>query len=192
MLAPIGWFGLEPLDPQRFEPPQLSPVELQGVGTKPLGGLWCSPIKRSGFPPRPIGTAWTLHEGGEGLPFTEVVPCQDARIAVVSTRDELAEIVQLWPDTRDDGMSGDFDEILANPFSPYKVDWPAMAQQLDAFYATSAVFAGPPLVSLNMPIKKPHLWGWDVPTVLFLQPAFTAGPVHGPARERKAGAHRWI
>ncbi len=187
MLAPIGWFGLEPLDPQRFQPPRLSPLELQGVGTKPLGGLWCSPIKRSGFPPKPIGTSWTLHEGGTGLPFTEVVPDPDARIAVVSTRAELAEIVQQWPDTRDDGLPGD---LVFTPFTPYKVDWAAMAAQLDAFYATSAVFAG--VDTLNLPLRKPHLWGWDVPTVLFLQPAFTAGRVHEPQQPRKVGAHRWI
>lgn len=177
-LPKIGWFGDEPLDLSRFE--AVGPVPLQIVAdfTKPAGGLWCSPIIRSGTHDQIVATYWTNHKGG--LPFTLVKPHRNTRVARIDGPQDLATAIARWPDIRTAphadllvpaGYYRDtWGRLRRGTQGPIRVDWPAMAVDVDAVYVTSHA-----IKKLNLPHEDQHLWGWDVPTVLFLNPTFSPG-----------------
>lgn len=177
-LPKIGWFGVEPLSRGRFEPIGPVPLEIMAGYTKPTGGLWCAPAARAGRHRQIIGTDWTTREGGD-YPFTLVKPHRNTRVAVIDSRADLSAIIARFPDTRagryaDPVPAGCHRDIWGRLRQgvrpPNRVDWPALAAEVDAVFLTINGVR-----QLNLPHDEPHLWGWDVPTILFLQPTFSPG-----------------
>jgi hypothetical protein len=119
--------------------------------------------------------------------MTPVRPKRRARVAVITSKADLAAVIMRWPDVRSTGDDlADRRLRLAGRFGtvPRRIDWPAMAREVDAVYLTAAG------VEDNNVLDEyaPHLWGWDVPTVLWLRPAFAlARPLRVPPRaDRRA------
>lgn len=182
-LPKIGWFGTDPLEHARFDPVGPVPLQIVTSYTKPTGGLWCSPVVRAGHRRQIVGTAWTTYDQGQGgIPFTLVKPHRNTRVARIDSRADLRAIIDRWPDRRqpyEDAPFGyhrdDWGRLALGERPPCRVDWPAMAADVDAVYLTSEG-----IKTLNLPHDEPHLWGWDVPTVLFLNPTFSPGRVITP------------
>lgn len=178
-LPKIGWFGLEALDPARVEPIEAIPYEISSAHTKPRGGLWTAPVIRAGRAGQIIGTNWSVQSGSR--PITIVKPHKLTRVVQVDNKADLAAVVARWPDKRSpipEVLSAtpagyhrdDFGRLVRGELKPTRIDWPAMAADVDAFYLTQAGVG-----QLNLPHDQLHLWGWDVPTVLFLNPTFSPG-----------------
>jgi len=180
-LPKIGWFGTEPLELARFEPVGPIPLRLVAEFTKPTGGLWTSPVARAGRHEQIVGTDWTLHEGVY-RPFTLIRPHKLTRVAVIAGKADLAAVIERFPDTRlapyqDLAVLTAWDRLAGREQQPppCRVDWPAMATQFDALYLTHHG-----VKALNLPYDPQHLWGWDVATVLFLNPTFSPGRIITP------------
>jgi len=173
-LPRIGWSRTD-LDPAKFQPPQLVDLDHLADGTKPGGGgLWCSTVVRAGINGQIVGTAWTCRDRSGGGDFTIVKPHRAAKVVVIDNQADLSKVIARWPDERIvnlfPGLEGKL--VRRDSLPPLRVDWPAMAQEIDAVYVTAKAIG-----ELNTPVHGPHLWGWDVPTVLFLRPAFKVGRV---------------
>jgi len=187
-LPRLGWHHSTDLDPAKFEPVTCVPREdVFEFFTKPMpGGLWCSPIHEiDGI----VGNDWLTahgHRRHEGK-LWEVIPTPDAKIFVIDHSGDLNVALERWPDPRDSEPMGE-DRPWIDAWRTDVIDWPAMATDFDAVMVTA-----PALSQLNLPnpstdvlfglhgphkARERHLWGWDVPTVLFLQPTFTVGPSH--------------
>lgn len=166
-LPPICWASVEPFDFARFNPVTLGPVG--DVVNKPRGGLWCAPLLTAQG--RKF-SAWSLESqlasGSELSLLTRVVPRKAAKVAVVTSRDDLLAITARWPDTRPDPLA-EVNRLLRTPPSRL-IDWSLMADEVDAVWLTAAG-----LNQTSSSARHPNLWGWDVPTVLFLKPAFSLG-----------------
>lgn len=179
-LPKVGWIGGEPLDLARFDPIGPVPREIVADYTKPTGGLWCAPVVRAGKYDQIVGTEWTMRDYGGGVPFTLVRPHRGTRIVCVDGRADLAAVIARWPDTRTApyadllvpaGYHRDaWGRLRFGEQPPVRVDWPAMAADVDAVYVTQRAIG-----ELNLPHEEQHLWGWDVPTVLFLNATFSPG-----------------
>lgn len=175
-LPVLGWIGAEPLSRDRFDPVSLMKTELVDGLCKAKGGLWTSPLVYSAFEHRLRGTQWSVARDVDS--FTVLRAKRTARIVVVDSQADLTAVEHRWPDTRPSdyldwcktrvGRREDYERESA------RIDWTAMARDVDAFYLTSAG----QLATKDMfgDGGGPHLWGWDVATVFWLQPRFYLGP----------------
>ena len=164
-LPEIGWSGRN-LSYERFRPP--TPTSTADTYTKPrTGGLWCSPVRRIGLGKYTAGTWWSGYAA-----YTEVHPAVNAVVALVDNRQDLLDLIAAFPDRR---PVPDIERTILGNKSGQRVDWPRAAKHIDAVYVTHNG-----LQASKNRIGEEHLWGWDVPTVLFLTPAFVPGRVRQP------------
>jgi hypothetical protein len=169
------------------------------------GGLWCSPVIAHPETGQPFATVWTLRDNGGPFTLVEpesdarvaVIDSRDDLITAIDRwpdqRQPNEAIAAVWESVqRYNEEVGDildraqqrYNETFAatlersQPLArrgsrkgqPFRIDWPSMAREIDAVYVTDAALA-----ELSQIFGTPHLWGWDVPTILFLQPKFRIG-----------------
>jgi hypothetical protein len=170
-LPELAWLGYEKLSRKKWRPVELAPEEFLYVNKPYFSGLWASPLKRSASG-RVLGCAWSLreHDDDEPVEITLVHPFRSARVLQVDTAEDLLAAIKRWPDRRLTVSQRDC--WLARPGrSDYcAIDWVTLARDYDIFWLTPEGVnkAGDPGLPVN-------LWGWDVPTALFLQPVFKVG-----------------
>lgn len=184
-LPRLGWHHSEPFDVVKFEPVTRVPAEYLAMYTKPNGGLWTTPLNEvAGI----VCNSWVAFHGTRRFdrPLWEIHPQPGAKVFVVDHPDDLADAVRRYPDPRNTIETFDPDVAFRLPDSAL-VDWPAMAQDFDAFYLTTDgvrhLNSPDPMASLtNFRGRRTslgqHLALWDVITVLWLNPAFTVGTAH--------------
>lgn len=177
-LPEIGWFGIDDLRRDCFRPVALWPNDMLGndVGSKPFGGLWCAPTVRRLLGGHLLGTTWTERRNGFDGTIALVKPDRDARILVINGNRQLTAICERWPDSRQHFR---VEEHLGRKYlgrysrrPTTRIDWVAMANEIDAVFLTERGYQATRQPTWD---GTPHLAGWDTPTVLFLQPAFTVG-----------------
>lgn len=159
-LPPLAWIPSHsgrPLDLELVEP-----ITNMGPTAKPQGGLWASPLSDPAQPHS--GTAWTqwcwqadyaVPEDGDIV--TLLAPAPRAVFAVVDCLADLVAMCRQWP-------LGIGHPRFAEAVGPL-IDFEAAALSIDGIFLTEAG-------QRRTRLTKPHLYGWDVATVLFLRPSF--------------------
>lgn len=190
-LPVLGWHGQTPhLRRDRFQPPLPADLHFPRTGKPQTGGLWTSPVWRT-HAGVIIGTQWTRHADDifehvmRAAQFLTIVrPRPTAKVLLIERQAHLEAAVCRWPDLRRDRD----DEVdrwvlrLNEGRRAKRIDWPAAAREVDAVYLTEE---GVEATKLDDP-DRPNLWGWDVPTVLFLRPAFAVGRrIQVPSRDER-------
>lgn len=137
------------------------------VKPNPGTGLWTAPVTRTNADGAPADTEWLAYcrdemndtDGCEYL--TEIVPAVDARVLLIDSLPDLVAIVDEFP------ASNRFLVGLADRYP----DWSAIAgASWDAVYLTDRG-----QWETRLPPRGPNLYGWDIPSVLWLNPAFSVG-----------------
>lgn len=189
-LPPLGWHGYVPLDPAKVEPiRQVEQHEYEAGFTKPGGGLWTTPISEFGGLTCNFWVAGhAIKYRGEGGSLVEVRPRLRDRFYVINGLTDLRAAIDRFPDPSNgvaderDPFDGDFRVDL--------IDYPAMAKEFAGLLLTPRG-----VNECNTPAgsrgrrSEVHLWGWDVPTVLFFGPFFTLGEVYEMSRDV---VERWV
>lgn len=128
-------------------------------------GLWTAPVTATAEDGAPADTTWLewcraewSTEGSTHL--TVIRPHATARVLLIDSQPDLIAIVRAYP------SRSDFLPSLDDRY-PH---WQAMAAEWDAVYMTDQG-----QWETRLPAAGPNLYGWDMPSVLWLRPAFTVG-----------------
>jgi hypothetical protein len=148
-LPPLTW-ATSPSRP--YDPAAFRAARNRKAG-KPIGGLWTAPAT-------PSGNAWsdvapTLFGDTDRWSVQQpVTPDPSARVAVIDSFGDLSQLLGRF------GLSPD-------EYEPLWLDFERAAEQYDAIHLT------PPGLFDCYENDAHAVWGWDCPTVLWLNQAFT-------------------
>jgi hypothetical protein len=165
--------------------PQLPPlayahnnnVDVAGIAFRPIAGfgwvkphantgLWTAPVTRTNNDGTPADSEWLEWCRSEWdtagyTHLTEIGPFADARVLLIDCLADLVAVVNTFP------ASGEFSTGLNDRYP----DWVALAEaSWDAVFLTNRG-----QWATRMPPRGPNLYGWDVPSVLWLRPAYSVG-----------------
>lgn len=156
-------------DAALFEPVSMSIQDGHRSRGKPRGGLWTCPDAGDG---RSAWVDWCRNEG----PSSRVkhrrlwrVVARDPRVYTIKTLADLKRAITRYPHQRYPDSQFLRDE--------YEIDFEAMAADYDAVYLTEE---GQGATRLSYPVD---LYGWDVPSILWLRWMFDRVE---PVRRRRA------
>lgn len=130
-------------------------------------GLWAAPVTAWTEDKFPADTAWLEWCRSEWSTdgcthLTEVFPHDTARVLRIDTQADLVAIIGAYPSRSGFSLSSLDDRY------PH---WAAMAE--DGWEAVYMTDRGQ--WETRLPRTGPNLYGWDMPSVLWLRPAFSVG-----------------
>jgi hypothetical protein len=167
-LPPLAYLYAADHDPALTEPENFRPITNEASWVKPTGGLWTAPVTRcapGGLVLSSLWSEWCVAEmdwDAADARFLSIRPRPNARVLLVDGMDDLRRLVAEYPNTV--GGAPSLDRIDRR-----YPDWVAVAAEWDAVYLTDA---GQWATRLP-PYDDPNLYGWDCPSVLWLQPAYS-------------------
>lgn len=183
-LPPLGWTPGR-ADVGRFDKALIEPIcyatltggRVRGLPHKPGGGLWTAPLCRDEHG-RARSTAWTdwcesEDFGQQARIVTEIIPDPAATVYRIDTLADLKSLMHCYPPNEDSPWPRDMAYFAV-------LDWPTLSLDVDAIWLTGAGEAA-------TRYSAPNLCGWDVETVLWLQPRVSQGELLElslPPRER--------
>lgn len=138
------------------------PISMKSEGhrplNKPVGGLWTCPDNERG------SSAWREWNRSERCDFTRGLrtwrlTAEEPRVYTIDTLADLKRALRVWPHER----YPDIPSLRGE----YEIDFEGMASEYDAVYLTED---GQWRTRLSWP---ENLYGWDVPTILWLRWMFT-------------------
>lgn len=144
---------------------------VQGDGwVKPHAGtgLWASPVTATNEDGTPADTAWLEWCRAEWdatgyTKLTEILPGPGARVLLIDGAADLAALVDMHP--------ASYPLLAGSALDNRYPDWEALAAAgWDAVYLTDRG-----QWETRLPPRGPNLYGWDMPSVLWLHPAYAVG-----------------
>jgi hypothetical protein len=134
-------------------------------------GLWTAPITAWAEDRLPADTTWLAWcrdewSTGSSTHLTEVFPAETARVLRIDSQADLIAIVTAYPSRSSLALTSLDDRY------PH---WSGLAGDgWDAVYMTDQG-----QWETRLPRSGPNLYGWDMPSVLWLRPAFRVGRTVG-------------